>query len=506
MKYALVATTSYLLLVDLESKLVTALENERPEYYGISWFAGDDEVVLSHSGVNNSDLIDIASYAQSEKGWISKGPRGSKKLLSAPHQILCAPDRRVICTNTGRNVISVIDLDQLNFFQEAGISDARWDRLSLEKITGDHLNSVFFHDDQLFVVAHGHNKGSKLAIFSYPNLDLISVSSLGQRTGLHNIWITSEGQRISCHSETGSLIDIDSEEPLWESGSPVYTRGLAATREYVLVGESQKTGRDLRRGSLSAVWILDRNNWRAIDYLCLGPYGAVNEVRLLDVPDEAHHGVPLNNIQKFLDKYMLEDNRKNKMQEGGQKSWLPVYAQAELGQSRLQAARAVLDGRVAWSSYHLVLGSPEILQDGNKRAAVDSLCLALKQSVENETTEKFSYALEAGQVSHVSAVLGYRGSGGDTHMAAILIQSSGKKGALSAWRHDGEVWRQLPEFKTVFGLPMQGDFYLDVTPSTAIVCIGDAEVLRLEASTLGLDYCNKGLGIRWMGATVKPLD
>ena len=146
------------------------------------------------------------------------------------------------------------------------------------------------------------------------------------------------------------------------------------------------------------------------------------------------------------------------------------------------------------------------MQDGNKRAAVDSLCLALKQSVENETTEKFSYALEAGQVSHVSAVLGYRGSGGDTHMAAILIQSSGKKGALSAWRHDGEVWRQLPEFKTVFGLPMQGDFYLDVTPSTAIVCIGDAEVLRLEASTLGLDYCNKGLGIRWMGATVKPLD
>lgn len=506
MKYALVATTGYILLVDLDSKRVTPLKKDQPEYYGISWFPGDSELVLSHSGVNNSDLIDIASYAQSEQGWLSKGTQNGRRFLSAPHQILCAPDGRIICTNTGRNVISIVDLNRVNLFQEAGISNARWDRLSLEKITGDHLNSVFLQDDQLFVVAHGHNKGSKLAVFSYPDLDLLSVTPLGERTGLHNIWITSEGQRISCHSEIGALIDIDCAEPLWESGSPVYTRGLAATDDYVLVGESQKTGRDLRRNSLSAIWVLDRKQWQAIDYICLGPYGAVNEVRLLDVPDLAHHGTPLHNIQNFLTESEFRDFPPAEMEKSEKNGQNFAMSNADLVQGKLDLARAVWGGKATWSSYPLVLGSPETLNDGSKRAAVDNLCLALKKDSGNQSMACFSYALEAGQVSHVSAVLGYTGKGGDTNMAALLIQSSVGGGVLSAWRHKGDGWRQLTEIANVFGLPLEGDVQLKTSHLTAILSVGGAEILRLDASTLGLDHCNRGLGIRWIGATVKPLD
>lgn len=500
MRYALVATTGYLLLVDLQLRNVRPLESTRPEYYGISWFAGGDELVLSHSGVNNSDLVDISSYAQSEKGWISKGNRNSRNFLSQPHQILCAPDGRVICTNTGRNVISIIDLDKPNVFQEAGVGNARWDRLALDVITGDHLNSIFLHVDKLFVIAHGHNKGSRIAAFSYPDLELLSVTSLGKRTGLHNIWITSEGQRISCHSEIGGLIDVDSAEPLWDSGSPVYTRGLAATRDYVVVGESQKVGRDLRRGSLSALWILDRKTWQAVDYLCLGPYGAVNEVRLLDVPDEAHHGTPLSNLQNFLKRVTVTDKTQEQL-------WAPVgggQVPQDIAQGRLQAARAAIAGRRVWSSYNVVLGSPETLLDGSKRAAA-GLCLALKQAAASLSTESFTYALEVDQASHVSAVLGYAGQGGDTHMAALLVQASGNEGVLSVWLHNGRAWKQLPKY-AVFGLPMQGRFLLSVTSATAILCIEGIEVLRIDASTLGLDCCNRGLGIRWIGATVKPLD
>lgn len=505
MKYALVATTGYLLLVDLQSRKVLPLESHRTEYYGISWFAGEDELVLSHSGVNNSELVDISSYAQSEQGWLSKGAKNSARFLSQPHQIFCAPDGRVISTNTGRNVISIIDLNRPKVFQEAGVSSARWDRLALDRITGDHLNSVFLHSGKLFVVAHGHSKGSKLAVFSYPDLEVLSITPLGERTGLHNIWITSEGQRLSCHSEIGGLIDIDSKEPLWESGSPVYTRGLAATRDYVVVGESQKVGRDLRRDSLSALWILDRKKWQAIDYFCLGSFGAVNEVRLLDVPDEAHHGVPLNNLQKFLEKSMAGDGAQERLPKPVEKRWQPIHMQGDITQNRLQAARAAVEGRIAWSSYQLVLGSPETLNDGSKRASA-GLCLALKHATGNQSTESFTYALEAGQESHVSAVLGYTGKGGDTNMAALLVQSSGKEGVLSVWRHHGETWKQLSEVAAVFGLPIKGDCQLSVTSSTAILLIGDVEVMRLDASVLGLDSCNKGLGIRWIGATVKPLD
>lgn len=505
MKYALVATTGYLLLVDLQARTVLPLESNRPEYYGISWFGGDEELVLSHSGVNNSDLIDIASYAQSEKGWISKANINSSQFLSQPHQIICAPDGRVICSNTGRNVVSVIDLKRPGIFQEMGLSNARWDRLALDKIIGDHLNSVFLSDGKLFVMAHGHHKGSQLATFSYPGLELLSVTSLGKRTGLHNIWVTSEGQRISCHSETGGLIDIDSAEPLWDSGSPVYTRGLAATGDYVIVGESQKVGRDLRRSSLSALWLLDRKKWQAIDYICLGAYGAVNEVRLLDVSDEAHHGVPLNNIQKFLEKCLFEEAHQGAFRERVGKSWQPTHTEGDLAGSRLRAARATAEGKIAWSSYHLVFGSPETSTDGSKRAAA-GLCLALKQATGTSSTVTFTYALEAGQTSHVSAVLGYSGQGGDTHMAALLIQGSGKEGVLSVWLHNGEMWKQLPGCAAVFGLPMEGDVLLSVTPSSSTLSIAGVKVLSLDVSTLGLDCCNRGLGIRWIGATVKPLD
>lgn len=484
MRYALVATVGYLLWVDLETKEVQPLECHRPEYYGISWFAGDSELVLSHSGVDNAKLTDVAAYAQSEQGWLSKGSKDSRRFLSAPHQILCAPDGRVVSSNTGRNVVSVVDLNRPGIFQEAGISDSRWDRLALDQIPGDHLNSVFLRGNELFVVAHGHSKGSKLAVFSYPDLELTSVTPLGARTGLHNIWITSEGQRISCHSEVGSLIDIDSAKPLWESGVPVYTRGLAATADYVVVGESQKTGRDLRRGSLSALWILDRKSWRAIDYLCLGPYGAVNEVRVIDVPDEAHHGTPLRDFQALAGRGMLK----------------------AIARERLEAADAVRSGKATWQSYHLVLGSPETLKDGGKRAGGENLCLMLLQgSSHSAATQRFSYSLEGGQASHVSAVLGYAGQGGDTHMAAVLLQSAGNQGAaLSVWRHDGGGWHQLPKI-AVLGLPMAGELQVNATRARATIAAGGAEILRLDASTLGLERCDEGLGIRWIGATVKPL-
>lgn len=482
MKYALVATTSYLLLVDLQSKQVFPLENERPEYYGISWFSGSSNLVLSHSGQNNADLIDISQYALSEQGWISAGGEKSKSFLSAPHQIICAPDGRVVCTNTGRNVITVLGFDQPNVFQEGGISGARWDRLALDQVIGDHLNSVFLCDDKLFVIAHGHHKGSRLAIFSYPDLCLLSVESLGAKTGLHNIWVTPDGQRISCHSETGSLVDLDAVQPLWHSGSPIYTRGLAASRDHVVVGESQKTERHLRRSSLSGLWILDRRTWQSIDYLCLGPYGAVNEVRLLDVIDEAHHGHPFSNVELLLKQNML----------------------TRVAELRLQSAIEHHRGGLVWAAYEWILGSPKVLADGSKEASSNNLCLALWKPDSTEAAFAFEYVLSETQGGHVSVVLGYSGSGGDTHMTALLVQSAGQEAMLSAWCQNGTSWARMPNI-AVSDIPRAGRIQIFACELAVRILVDQKEVINLSASELGLQRCNEKLGIRWIGATVKPV-
>jgi len=482
LKYALVATTGYLLLVDLESKQVTPLENNRPEYYGVSWFAGATDLVLSHTGLDSTDLVDLSGYALSEQGWVSEGARSSKAVLSAPHQIICAPDGRVICANTGRNVITVVDLERTNTFQEAGISDARWDRLALDRIVGDHLNSVFLQDDKLFVIAHGHNKGSQLAIFSYPELNLLSCESLGARTGLHNIWVTAEGQRISCHSEIGGLVDLASDSVLWESGSFGYTRGLAASKDHVLVGESQKTTRNLRRHSLSGLWILDRQSWLAVDYLCLGPYGGVQEVRLLDVPDEAHHGHLFQGLDSLLQKNML----------------------TEVARTKLKVAADMTEGKRLWADYTSIFGMPETQTDGARHASLADLCLMLKKPEADNTSLAFSYSLEEQPGAHVSAVIGYTGSGGDTHMAALLLHPHDQGAAFSVWVNDGSVWASLPDI-SVSGLPVSGSIRCVTSASEVVLFIDQHEVLSLTANTLGLSRCDEGLGIRWIGASVKPI-
>lgn len=481
MKYAVVATTRWLLLVDLQTREVRPLEFVRPEYYGVSWFPDGESLVLSHSGLDNSELIDIESYARSETGWLTHGNTSSRPFLSQPHQILCAPDGRVLCANTGRNVITAFDFGQPNVFQEAGISAARWDRLALDQITGDHLNSVFLRDSQLYVIAHGHAKGSKLATFSYPEMELVSVEPLGARTGLHNIWVTAEGQRISCHSESGSLIDLDEKIPLWESGSPVYTRGLAAASNYVLVGESQKTGRDLRRSSLSGLWILDKQTWQSIDYIALGPFGAVNEVRVLDVADDAHHGHSFKSIEPLLSKDVRLD----------------------VSKTRLTASIASAQGRLAWTGWEPIFGSAAILPDGTRHSPLDQLCLMIRQSQEDPTLA-FTYTLEAEAGAHVSAVLGYHGEGGDCSMVALLLQPSSGSAVLSAWRHDGAEWKALPEIH-VPNLPLSGAMQLVTTQQQATLLINDQKITTMNAEELGMECCNRGLGIRWIGASVRPI-
>ena len=90
---------------------------------------------------------------------------------------------------------------------------------------------------------------------------------------------------------------------------------------------------------MSGLWILDRRTWRETDYLALGPYGAVNEVRLLDVPDEAHHNEPFAGLVQLL----ATDMRR------------------EIEARQLARARNAQSGREFWHAFDMILGAPERL-------------------------------------------------------------------------------------------------------------------------------------------------
>lgn len=474
----LVSTPNFILHVDIRSRDVTVLECYRPEYYGMSWLSGSSSLVTSHSGLDNETLRDLDTYAMSEKGWISHGMGKTYPFLSAPHQILCCSDGRIVCTNTGRNRLVAIDPSTPGHFHEVGISERRWDRLSLEGPLGDHLNSIFEHEGKLYAIAHGHNAGSSLAVFSYPELVLLSVTPVVARTGLHNVFVSNPDQILSCHSEAGAVIDIASGTLLWEAGTPIYTRGLAATDDLILIGESMKTGRDLRRSSMSGLWIIDRRTWRAIDYMALGPFGVVNEVRIIDEPDLAHHGTPLAEPGKLLLETALQVTRR----------------------TRLNAAESVVAARQLWKGFNFVFGCPETTSVGRKYAN-EALCLAIRRPLENTDTWELDYEITPN--GHISIVFDYHGKGGDTDMTAFLLQIATDGVTLTRWEEAGNGWVMLEQIRT-HALPPKGRIAVKQSANMVVLAIGGQQIYSGNATS------SRGAigssGIRWLNAAIIPVN
>lgn len=473
---AIVSTVRFILLVDFDQGNVFPIERHRGEYYGISWFPGTSDLVLSHSGVENDAFVDLATYACSEKGFLSRGAETTPTFLSLPHQILCTADGGVITTNTGRNRLQIVRFDQPGRIHEMGLSDARWDRLGKDGPFGDHLNSVFRIENRLYVLAHGHNSGSTLVTCSYPNLEIVAKKPIKAITGLHNIFISQSGQEITCHSHGGCLFDSASDCILWESGTASYLRGLAATEDILLIGDSAVTNREGRATSDSGIWVINRRTWKTMDYVYLGPYGGVHEVRLIDVPDEAHHGHPLVGYENYPSATLA----------------------SALRAQRLRQANAALHASPNWKSFRLVFGFASSTRDGWRQASDGDLNLAVLNDPHRDNLT-FRYQLEQqNEMSHVSAVVGYQGGGGDDCMNALLMAYSGSGVWLTLWKNRIGAWEQDRTFAPI-EVKSRGLLWLKRN--------GDQIGLSVEGSqsNVHLPASSGYLGIRWIGSSVLPV-
>lgn len=483
---ALVATPRFLLLVDIDSRRVSVVEDARPEYYGITWRPGGTDLILSHSGLDNEALIDLKSYALSEVGWLSEGGRQSPRFLSQPHQILCGPDGRVICTNTGRNSVVVVDLERPGHFQEARLHADRWDRLEPSAGTGLHLNSLFLHDGQLVVLAHGFDAGSQLIMLDYPSLEVRESVPVAGSTGMHNCCVTERGERLACVSSRGMLVDPHTLDVHWRSGSGGYLRGMAVAGDRVLLGESPQTGRQLRTSAVSGLWVIDRSSWQTIDYLELGPYGVVNEVRLLDVPDEAHHGHPFAACETLVD---LDVRRRHAVE-------------------RVQASQA-LAALTTQGPFEIVLGAPRVSADSWWEASGE-LCLMLtRENGPSEVGLRYAFGSDA-EGGQCGVVVGYRPQGRgscpslrDTDMDVIVATQQGAdRVSLAHWKHDGTGWSQVRVVAEVVGLG--GRLVIRPVGSEIAIHAGpdEQEVARMPRGDL--PYADGPWGLRWQAMRIVP--
>lgn len=477
-----VSTPQAILLVNLTSKMTTVLDMGRTEYYGISWFPNGSDFVLSHSGLDNGSLHELGDYAGSEVGYLSLGDQATEKFLSQPHQVLCLPDGRVLCTNTGRNAVTAIDMASSGTRHEVRLSDARWDRADPSGKSGDHLNSLHLSGNSVLVLAHGFDRGSRIGRLTYPDLALAEVQEVRGRSGLHNLWETSDGQLISCLSSAGALLDIRENQILWQAvaHNPVYTRGLAASDDFVVVGESSYADRSGRQASQSGLWVIDRSSWRAIDYVALGPIGPVHDVRLIDVPDHAHHGAVF-----------------------GAASLLPGRnALSKTADERLRLDSEASTTLAEWKEMESIFGTATPRSGGALEASAAGVVLmgSLHPRINAMDSLHVHYSLrDAHDGGHVGVVL-YAGAGADTDMDAFILRMGGDgKASLVLWTHDGRAWAADPRF-SMSGLPVEGDVGLDRDASNVTISVDSEAAFSIPLTELA--HAGGRLGIRWFGSEI----
>jgi hypothetical protein len=413
--YVLISTPGFIIYHDTHSAKSEIIESGRGNYYGITWSETGLELALCHSGVDHQSFADLASYATSEKGYLTIGQQTTWQFLSAPHQVLWVDDMIVI-TNTGRNALAKLNPRDHSIVQYR-YDAILWDRLSSTSFDGAHFNSLYRKGDTLYALAHNFNKGSYILELDWPSLQEKGRRGVRNATGVHNIWIDETGRLIACDSNNGALIDADTAEMLWSNpSSGGYTRGLAATGEVILVGHSDNSPRADRRSSETGLWILDRRDFRMLDYQYLGHFGGVQDVRIVDEPDLCHHG-------KTLSVEALDSLRARTSQ---------------ISRARVIKTRAA---EPFFETWRIVLGTPNFADIGTLLSNDHNLFLCVAKKPGIGIVGKLRRRVGAG-IGHASLVVSYRGPG-DENMAAALFEQSDTDGLfVSIWSNCGE-WRRL---------------------------------------------------------------
>lgn len=280
---------------------------------------------MGHSRVNNEDLLTNADLQAADRGDVTSYAvdrvfSGTPRRLFLAHQIEWASDRLLVI-DTGRERLSAYDVGGA-LIQEVALGEHRW-AVGPDGLRGHHFNSVHHCGDRVWVVAHNYDHPSELWELTWPDLELAEIHST-TAAWAHNTWDCDHGL-ITCDSRFGSLHEVYSGETIWTADEDnVITRGLAVGSDHLFIGRSEFGGRGERLVNDGGLWIVDRSTLTTVERLRFPGIGCVNEIRLLDGPDECHNGEPFNEeLLAGLSRPGLNENLER------QRSWLdPVHASA----------------------------------------------------------------------------------------------------------------------------------------------------------------------------------
>lgn len=250
---------------------------------------------VAHSHVNNEELLthedlvgaargDVASYAAD--GVVAQ----TQQRLLLAHQIEWI-DNSLLVVDTGHERLSVYDANGTSI-RDMALGELGWDRGPSGRL-GHHFNSVHRSGNRVWIVAHNHDCPSEVWELSWPELEIVRVH-VTKAAWAHNAWEGELGLVI-CDSYSGCLHEVHSNQTFWAADEVgAITRGLAVSPNHLFVGHSEPGGRGERRVNDGGLWVIDRATLATVERFRFPGSGCVNEIRLLDGPDECHNGVPFD--------------------------------------------------------------------------------------------------------------------------------------------------------------------------------------------------------------------
>src|SRR6185312_8562395 len=268
---------------------------------------------------------------------------------------------------------------------------------------------------------------------------------------------------------------------LWSCGGQGFTRGLAASERLIFVGNSQVASRGQRDFSESGIWVLDRQSFALCNYLFLGSFGDVHEVRIADEPDACHRQSPLRKAALSNFEHWRVERQRNV----------------------LMAATTGLPDRASWQSRFGWIVS----RDGVFVASSDGIALMTHRSDASTRDSRICaklHVLSWHTAHHAALVTRYAGPGDQRMYAAIFQLDESHRLVASIWLHDGE-WRCLaskPLDSTVTwhdeGARRELMVCLETRGSELIVRAAGKAVLQVQDAALS-DGLN---GVRILGDTI----
>lgn len=268
-------------LIATAKKLVYWKEGEyktiaRGNYYGLTW--NDD---CLYASFNHADKqISIIKVFDKSFNLLYDLP---DKRLSSVHQIFFWLGKLFI-TNTSIDRIGIFDIEQFKYSGHiAHMGNGEADNF--------HINSLWCDGKAFYACESGWKQPLPAVQVMDIDGNLINRFELPGVSHMHNVYVENN-ILFSCEKYGLVVKELNSQKSCvidLRIDRKAFFRGLAKTKDYFFIGESQELPREKREFGDSRILILD-NDLRLIDTIELVDTGQIQDIRVTK-GDLAHNGV-----------------------------------------------------------------------------------------------------------------------------------------------------------------------------------------------------------------------